>query len=90
MAREAGLGLWQNGVDPQTPWAYRANKWERAAAASPRAGCPIKGNIAQDGERIYHTPWSKYYSRTQIDLNHDERWFCDECEAAAEGWRPAR
>ena len=89
-ARAAGLGLWRDGADPQAPWDYRANKWERAAAASPRPGCPIKGNIGGDGEKIYHTPWSKYYSRTQIDESDGEKWFCDEGEAAAAGWRPAR
>ena len=89
-ARAAGIGLWRDGADPQTPWDYRSNKWERAAAASPRPGCPIKGNIGGDGEKIYHTPWSKYYSRTQIDESDGEMWFCDEGEAAAAGWRPAR
>lgn len=57
-ARAAQFGIWQDGADPTTPAAYRADHWNRAAAESPREGCPIKGNIARDGEMIYHTPWS--------------------------------
>jgi hypothetical protein len=89
-ARDAEVGIWRGGARPMTPWEYRANRWERAAAASPREGCPIKGNIASDGERIYHTPWSPWYGRTTISASSGERWLCDEAEAVAAGWRPAR
>jgi endonuclease YncB( thermonuclease family) len=82
--RSAGLGVWQAPTQP--PWDYRADKWNRAAAASPRPGCPIKGNISGD-EKIYHTPWSPAYERTKIDESRGERWFCDEAEAVAAGWR---
>lgn len=82
------LGIWSGENRP--PWEYRADRWARAAAASPRAGCPIKGNISGSGERIYHTPWSSVYGRTKIDEAKGERWFCDEAEAVAEGWRASR
>jgi hypothetical protein len=87
-ARNAGNGIWQ--AETQAPWDYRADRWERAAEASPRPGCPIKGNIAQDGEHIYHTSWSPWYKRTKIDQDKGERWFCDEAEAVEAGWRAAR
>lgn len=87
-AKAAGLGVWQG--EARAPWDYRADRWNRAAAASPRPGCPIKGNINRDGERIYHTPWSPHYERTRIDEREGERWFCDEAEAISAGWRPAR
>jgi len=87
-AKAARLGIWQG--ETQAPWDYRADRWNRAAAASPRPGCPIKGNINREGERIYHTPWSPHYDRTRIDEAEGERWFCDEAEAQAAGWRPAR
>lgn len=74
-AKATGIGIWE--ADNQTPWDYRDDRWDRAAAASPRPGCPIKGNIASDGERIYHTPWSPAYSRTKITDGKGERWFCD-------------
>ena len=87
-AQKARIGIWQG--EAEEPWDYRANRWERAAEASPRPGCPIKGNINRDGEKIYHTPWSPWYERTQIDENQGQRWFCDEGEAQAAGWRAAR
>ena len=49
----------------------------------------IKGNVARDGERIYHTPWSPWYGRTKISEGKGERWFCDEGAAQAAGWRAA-
>lgn len=85
VARSSRLGIWQG--EAETPWEYRENRWERAAAASPRPGCPIKGNINRQGGRIYHTPWSPWYERTQINEDQGERWFCDEAEAQAAGWR---
>ena len=87
-ARAAGIGIWQ--APTQTASDYRADRWERAAAASPRAGCPIKGNIGRDGRRIYHTPWSPWYTRTRIDPGAGERWFCDEGEAQGAGWVAAQ
>ena len=30
-------------------------------------GCPIKGNISNTGQRIYHTPGQEYYTQTRID-----------------------
>ncbi len=86
-AQAAALGVWQ--AETQPPWDYRASRWDRAVAEAPD-GCPIKGNINRQGDRIYHTPWSPWYTRTQIDEATGERWFCDEAEAVEAGWRPAR
>jgi endonuclease YncB( thermonuclease family) len=86
-ARAAGLGIWQAPTEPA--WDFRADRWARAVEAAP-GDCPIKGNISRQGERIYHTPWSPWYSRTQIDETAGERWFCDEAEAIAAGWRAPR
>ena len=49
------------------------------------AVCPINGNIARDGERIYHPPGGAYYSRTKIDPSKGERMFCSEDEPALRG-----
>jgi endonuclease YncB( thermonuclease family) len=84
-ARAARAGLWQTEFEP--PWEYRAQRWEVAAQEAPE-GCPIKGNMNRDGERIYHTPWgSQWYDRTKISLEQGERWFCSEREALDAGWR---
>lgn len=87
IARANGRGIWQGEALPA--WEYRADRWARAAAQTPER-CPIKGNISNQGERIYHTPWSPAYSKTRIDESKGERWFCDEAEAISAGWRAAR
>ncbi len=83
-ARARGEGIWQAAT--QTPWDYRETSWTEASGTAPE-GCPIKGNISRSGERIYHTPWSRDYKRTQINETYGERWFCDEAEAITAGWR---
>lgn len=80
---QVGDSIWDGEAEP--PWEYRANRWERAAGASLRRGCQIKGNVTSTGEKIYHTPWSPWYDRTRIDESAGERWFCDEAEAQAAG-----
>ncbi|MDV7145910.1 thermonuclease family protein [Tropicimonas sp. TH_r6] len=86
-AMEAGRGIWQ--AETQTPWDFRSGRWDRAVAEVPEEapeGCPIKGNISQNG-KIYHPPWSPWYGRTKINEAKGERWFCDEGEAVKAGWR---
>jgi endonuclease YncB( thermonuclease family) len=84
-AAASGRGLWQTTFE--MPWDYRAHRWDIAVQEAP-AGCPIKGNVNRDGERIYHTPWgSQWYDRTKISLDQDERWFCSERQALDAGWR---
>jgi endonuclease YncB( thermonuclease family) len=84
-ARTARAALWQ--TDFQPPWEYRAERWEVAVQEAPE-GCPIKGNINRDDERIYHTPWgSQWYERTKISPDQGEQWFCSEREALDSGWR---
>jgi endonuclease YncB( thermonuclease family) len=87
-AREAGRGVWQ--ADTMAAWDYRATAWRDAAGTAPSTDCPIKGNVSRAGERIYHAPWSRDYPRVRIDEGMGERWFCDETEAQAAGWRAPR
>lgn len=59
------------------------------AALSP--SCTIKGNVSiETGERIYHAPGQRYYSRTVISPEYGERWFCSEEEARRAGWRRSK
>jgi hypothetical protein len=85
-AREAKRGLWKGEF--VLPWEWRQGK-RLAQPKSPNltAECLIKGNIASDGERIYHPPSGAHYSRTEIDPSKGERMFCSEDEARAAGWR---
>ena len=41
----------------------------------------------ETGERVYHTPDSRWYKQTEIDTGSGERWFCTEREASDAGWR---
>jgi len=86
-SRARGIGVWQAPTEP--PWEYRAHRWEVAKQKAP-AGCPIKGNINREGERIYHAPWSPWYERTKVSPDAGERWFCSEGEAVNAGWRAPR
>ena len=65
-----------------------AAPFQQRFAGQERA-CNIKGNISKSG-RIYHTPGSRWYSRTKISPGKGERWFCSEQEARAAGWRAPR
>ena len=85
-ARAAGLGIWQGQSEPA--WEYRAKRWAAAEDKAPE-GCAIKGNVTKTG-RIYHMPWSPWYSRIRIEPEKGKRWFCSEAEALAAGWRPVQ
>jgi micrococcal nuclease len=83
-AKLARLGMWGSvcGTAP-------------ADEASPDAGvlpgtCEIKGNISTVGDKIYHLPLCRSYSKTVISTQDGERWFCSEQEAQDAGWRRAK
>ncbi len=82
-AAHRGGQIWQ--APTQTAWDYRAAKWNVALQEAPR-GCPIKGNISDNGH-IYHAPWSPWYTKTKVSEDKGERWFCTEREALNAGWR---
>jgi endonuclease YncB( thermonuclease family) len=85
-ARKSKTGVWQLACEP--PWTFREKRWKVAEQKSPN-GCPIKGNISSNG-RIYHTPWSRHYARTKVNVAKGERWFCSEAQAYGAGFRPPR
>lgn len=82
-AQAEKIGVWQ--APTQTAWDFRAERWEVGQQQAPE-GCPIKGNISRNGQ-IYHAPWSPWYNRTKVSLEKGEKWFCNEAEAIAAGWR---
>lgn len=88
-AREAGIGIWRGECVP--PWEWRRGERLASSAATDNApgDCRIKGNLSRSGERIYHVPGGRWYSRTTINTGRGERWFCSEAEARAAGWRRA-
>ena len=89
VAKNAQTGVWRGEFVP--PWEWRrGNRLGPPESPNVVAECLIKGNIASDGERIYHPPGGAYYSRTKIDPSKGERWFCSEDEARAAGWRRSK
>jgi endonuclease YncB( thermonuclease family) len=82
-AQKAGRGLHAGAF--RLPEDFRAAAWRSGDPDCP-AGCPIKGNISENG-RIYHAPWSRHYGRTPIDAARGEHCFCTEAEALDAGWR---
>ncbi len=83
-----GAGIYAGPLNPLA--AFCAPRSERAQVASTmpdRERCVIKGNISANG-RIYHMPGQRDYDRVTM-RNPDTRWFCNEAEARAAGWRRA-
>jgi len=70
-------------------------QFSRSRSPSPdksitQPGCVIKGNISiETGNKLYHLPGMEDYESTVIDSASEERWFCTESEAIADGWRRA-
>ena len=91
VSKEKAEGIFSGTYIP--PWEFRELRWKSAEAEEQSApeGCPIKGNISvSSGDKIYHVPWSPWYSRTYVNTAKGERWFCTEAEAVAAGWRAPR
>lgn len=76
--------------------SFGAGAWIQDAHLSPSMNltssrCDIKGNVSiETGERIYHVPGQKYYSKTNILPRYGERFFCSEKEAISAGWRRSK
>lgn len=92
LAKVSQLGLWAVApvVVPQHTVEIPANSACPSGCMEEQPGCSIKGNINSDGDKIYHLPGSKHYSKTKIDPSNGERWFCTVSEAVANGWRASK
>jgi endonuclease YncB( thermonuclease family) len=59
-ARATRRGVFAAENEP--PWEFREAKWNTATPNAPadrERACPIKGNVSNSGERIYHLPWQR-------------------------------
>ena len=83
-AKADGRGLWSGAVT--VPAEYR----KTAKRMTTPQGCQIKGNISAKGERIYHVPGQRHYTKTQISPSKGESYFCTEAEARAAGFRRSK
>lgn len=96
-ARLNNKGLWKNiPLTAASPSPATRTPTPKIAAECPFGckqklpGCEIKGNINNQGEKIYHLPGSEWYDGTIINASTGERWFCTTKEAEKNGWRPAK
>lgn len=74
-----------NSGNPGTPPAG-----PRPGSPTHIPGCDVKGNVADDGERIYHVPGGQFYDVTVIGNRPGEYWFCSPSDAQAAGWRASK
>lgn len=89
-AQNKGRGIWSLedyvGEDGyQSSLGVQEKPKPEHPADKDRKGCAIKGNINSKGEKIYHTPGSRWYKTVKPEV-----WFCNEQEAKAEGYRPPK
>lgn len=89
-AREAKVGLWSACSSKSSETAVLdSNVQVSSSVKKSGSDCSIKGNINASGEKIYHLSGCGSYSKTKIEENRGERWFCSESEAQSAGWRKA-
>lgn len=78
----------QQSKEP-TPLPLSASECPEGCSVPP-PDCLIKGNINNEGVKIYHKPGQDYYNQTKISPEKGERWFCTSAEAEANGWRASK
>lgn len=81
------------GAAPVAAVAQLASRPVAAQApdpACPGGALPIKGNISSSGEKIYHVPGGRSYNLVKIEVSSGEKFFCDEAQAQAAGWRASK
>ena len=93
-AKAANRGIWAGSFTPPQEWRQTrrsgsVSKPQTRVPTQQQQNCSIKGNISRNG-KIYHVPGGYYYDRTRIDASKGERWFCNEAEARAAGWRRSK
>ncbi|MBU1557774.1 thermonuclease family protein [Patescibacteria group bacterium] len=78
-------GIWGNCKD--LPKYF--NKEEITDAQPTDRNCIIKGNVGQRGmgEKIYFIPGCSPYTRTKINIEDGDKYFCTEEEAQENGFR---
>ncbi|MPM62259.1 hypothetical protein SDC9_109125 [bioreactor metagenome] len=94
-ARENNKGLWAYSNDstsistPAAPVVTPNNSTSSNQYTDESGNGLIKGNISSSGEKIYHMPGMRDYSKTKIDTSKGEQWFKTEQEAIDAGFRKA-
>jgi hypothetical protein len=50
------------------------------------SGCIIKGDVDEQGNKVYYLPGHPHYGEISIEMGSDDRWFCSISEAGLNGW----
>lgn len=81
-AHKEKTGLWAGTFEAPWDWRAKHHSQEQPVATQSideplglvsSASCKIKGNINEEGERIYHLPGQKLYSNTRVAIDRGER-----------------
>jgi len=84
-AQKQAVGIWSvenYATDRGFDESVFTSSEEKKEPSSESSSCDIKGNIAKDGEKIYHMPDQQFYKVTK-----PEEMFCSEQEAVDAGFR---
>lgn len=84
---EESSGEADEGSIEITPGATPMARCPTGCTIQPDPTCFIKGNVSSSGEKIYHVPGGSLYSRTTVQPDEGDRWFCTTVEAEANGFR---
>lgn len=58
----------------------------RDGCETPPAGCVVKGDIENNGNRFFYLPNDEGYARIKVDVAKGDRWFCALADAQGAGW----
>lgn len=93
-ARLGRRGIWQGEFQPAWEWRAAQQATPKPETTRPvrllSGSCDIKGNVSNNGVRIYHLPGQRFYDETVISPAKGERMFCSEEAARAAGWRRSK
>jgi endonuclease YncB( thermonuclease family) len=78
------------GATPTPGKSNSGKKCPEGCLVPPEPVCNIKGNVNSTGEKIYHLPGTSLYTRTNINTDEGDRWFCTGKEAEGAGFRGVR
>jgi hypothetical protein len=57
---------------------------------APEPGCQIKAIVLDNGDKVYYMPGWQGYDRLVVNVDRGGRWFCNEDDVRAAGFRAPR
>jgi hypothetical protein len=75
---------------PTATPAPTATPRTRNGVAARESGCEIKAIVLPNGDRVYYIPGWQGYDRLVVNVAQGGRWFCNEDDVRAAGFRAPR